>query len=185
HEAHFVDFCSHMNVFRWVVPVAAEDRVGYGFGERHRHVQRDLTRRVPHRLAFTTDEVADTLDERHIAGDFELDHADFRRRRRAGPVRIEGRGHSVNHKTTGTGEKRLDDPRSCRCPSQVGKQFGPAQKLWSARSRVSAIWNSVSSLVSSNSVFRSSFRFASRSSPPCSRIFFDSETKTPRPELSM
>ena len=59
------------------------------------------------------------------------------------------------------------------------------QKLCSARSRVSAIWKSVSSLVSSNSVLRSSLRFASRSSPPCSRIFFDSETSTPRPELSM
>src|SRR5712692_11247846 len=44
---------------------------------------------------------------------------------------------------------------------------------------------SVSSLVSSNSVCRSALSPASRSSPPCSRIFFDSETKTPNPEESM
>src|SRR5687767_964370 len=59
------------------------------------------------------------------------------------------------------------------------------QKLSRARSRVSAIWKSVSSLVSSNSVLRSSLRFARRSSPPCSRIFLESETRTPSPELSM
>src|SRR5437016_463758 len=45
--------------------------------------------------------------------------------------------------------------------------------------------NSVSSLVSSNSVWRSALRPASRSSPPCSRIFLDSETSTPSPEESM
>src|SRR5687767_3595860 len=59
------------------------------------------------------------------------------------------------------------------------------QKLSSARSRVSEIWKRVSSLVSSKSVCRSSFRLARRSSPPCSRIFFDNETRTPSPELSM
>src|SRR5687767_3311870 len=59
------------------------------------------------------------------------------------------------------------------------------QKLSRARSRVSAIWKSVSSFVSSKSVFRSSLRLARRSSPPCSRIFFESETRTPSPELSM
>src|SRR3989475_10607862 len=45
--------------------------------------------------------------------------------------------------------------------------------------------NRVSSLVSSKRVWRSSLRPASRSSPPCSRIFLDSETSTPSPEESM
>src|SRR5467141_125735 len=45
--------------------------------------------------------------------------------------------------------------------------------------------NSVSSLVSSNSVWRSALRPASRSSPPCSRIFLESETSTPSPDESM
>src|SRR5882672_12426427 len=45
--------------------------------------------------------------------------------------------------------------------------------------------NSVSSLVSSNRVWRSALRPASRSSPPCSRIFLDNETSTPSPEESM
>src|SRR5438094_2195085 len=45
--------------------------------------------------------------------------------------------------------------------------------------------NRVSSLVSSNSVCRSSFRPARRRSPPCSRIFFESDTSTPNPEESM
>src|SRR5206468_3557074 len=45
--------------------------------------------------------------------------------------------------------------------------------------------NSVSSLVSSNSVWRSALRPASRSSPPCSRIFFDSDTSTPSPDESI
>src|SRR5206468_2251752 len=42
-----------------------------------------------------------------------------------------------------------------------------------------------SSLVSSNSVWRSALRPASRSSPPCSRIFFDSDTSTPSPDESI
>src|SRR6185503_3976543 len=59
------------------------------------------------------------------------------------------------------------------------------QNAASASSAVLVIANSVSSLVSSNSVCRSSFRPARRSSPPCSRIFLESETRTPSPDESM
>src|SRR3989442_9904047 len=45
--------------------------------------------------------------------------------------------------------------------------------------------NSVSSFVSSNNVWRSALRPARRSSPPCSRIFFDSDTSTPSPDESI
>src|SRR6267154_4424659 len=45
--------------------------------------------------------------------------------------------------------------------------------------------NNVSSFVSSKSVCRSALRPASRSSPPCSRIFLESETRTPSPDESM
>src|SRR5258705_777175 len=59
------------------------------------------------------------------------------------------------------------------------------QNAASASSAVRVIANSVSSLVSSNSVWRSALRPASRSSPPCSRIFFDSDTSTPSPDESI
>src|SRR5690606_20679232 len=59
------------------------------------------------------------------------------------------------------------------------------QKEVRASSRVREIWKRVSSFVSSKSVLRSSFRFARRSSPPCSRIFFERLTRTPRPDESM
>src|SRR5204862_252273 len=62
--------------------------------------------------------------------------------------------------------------RAAPPPPPPSRQLAPRQKLSSARSRVSAIWKRVSSFVSSNSVLRSSFKFARRSSPPCSRIFF-------------
>src|SRR5207249_5046285 len=50
------------------------------------------------------------------------------------------------------------------------------QNAASASSAVLVIANSVSSFVSSNSVCRSSFNPARRSSPPCSRIFLESDT---------
>src|SRR5207244_1274003 len=59
------------------------------------------------------------------------------------------------------------------------------QNAASASSAVRVIANNVSNLVSSNRVCRSALSPASRSSPPCSRIFFESETRTPNPEESM
>src|SRR5690606_24517570 len=59
------------------------------------------------------------------------------------------------------------------------------QKDFSASWRLAEIWKSVSSFVSSKRVRRSSLRFARRSSPPCSRIFFDRLTRTPSPDESM
>src|SRR2546421_523843 len=66
---------------------------------------------------------------------------------------------------------RAPKRRAVRRWNPPARRLRSVQKLSSARSRVSAIWKSVSSFVSSNSVLRSSLRLASRNSPPCSRIF--------------
>src|SRR5258705_12247145 len=59
------------------------------------------------------------------------------------------------------------------------------QNAASASSAVRVIANSVSSLVRSNSVGNTELTPASRRSPPCSRIFFDSDTSTPSPDESI
>ena len=120
---------------------------------------RQLTLRKANSAHCVRHELDDALDVANVARDLELErdvHASRRERLCGADRRARG-----------------------------ARSRASAQKLCSARSRVSAIWNSVSSLVSSNSVLRSSLRLARRSSPPCSRIFFESETSTPRPELSM
>src|ERR1051326_5385404 len=144
-----------MHVLGRVVAVAAQDGVRERLGERDRNVEHELALAVRELETLAAHQLDDVLDVADIVGNIDFDH----------PGRIPG---VVATPAVGLG-------RSARV----------RQKLFSARSRVSAIWNSVSSFVSSKSVFRSSLRFARRSSPPCSRIFLESETRTPRPELSM
>src|SRR5215467_13045322 len=139
-----------------IVAVAAEDRVRQRFGQRDRNVEHQLALTVRELDALAAHELHDVLDVSNVVGDVEFDDP-------RGVVAMVGRAAG-----------RLD-----------GTTVRVCQKLFNARSRVSAIWNNVSSFVSSNSVLRSSLRFARRSSPPCSRIFFDSDTSTPNPELSM
>src|SRR5262245_52765704 len=61
-EARFVHLGAHVHVFRGVVSIAAENRVGDGFGERDGNVERDLAASKPHGLALSANELDDGFD---------------------------------------------------------------------------------------------------------------------------
>src|SRR5664279_4031601 len=148
----------HLHVRIVAFAVAAQDGIRERFAQGDGNIEAALARGIGKLRALLFDDLDDPLDVADVAGNLELER---------------------DVHAPGSERKRLADRRHAALAGAF------AQKVSSARSFVSEIWKSVSSLVSSKSVFRSSFRLARRSSPPCSRIFFDSETSTPRPELSM
>lgn len=76
-ESFGVDKCANVDVLGGIVSIAAENRVGNGFGECDGHVQRDLTPIESHELAFAANQFNDTLDEAYVAGNIDLDDSDF------------------------------------------------------------------------------------------------------------
>src|SRR3954468_2924084 len=78
--AHFddqpplVDDGLDVNVFGRIFGVAAENRVGEGFGQRDGDDEIDLPQREVHRQALALHLLDDALDEPDITGDVQLDH---------------------------------------------------------------------------------------------------------------
>jgi hypothetical protein len=82
-----------------------------------------------------------------------------------------------------TAECQSEAAQPPKRPEARGRQ--PARVPTASDAKPYSNEKSASSFVRSNSVRRSAFRFARRSSAPRSRIFLDSEMSTPSPELSM
>ena len=71
-----IDFGADVDVFRRIVAVAAQDRVGDRFGQSNGDIEGDLSLPKSHDLALVPDEFDDALDEADVAGNVELHHPD-------------------------------------------------------------------------------------------------------------
>jgi hypothetical protein len=175
-ETHRVDGGAHAHALVWIFVVRAKDRVRDRLTERDRHVERELVGVVRQLGAGMSNELDDALDVRDVARDldFEID---------AKPgVGREGRGHvgSGGGARWGTSRQR----RRVRGPARGGGPREESEARECAVARIRDLEQRVE-LRELEQRLESSLRLARPSSPPCSRIFLESETRTPSPELSM
>ena len=173
-----------------VALVTVQDGVREGLGECHRHVQATGTRgqgalgatlaRPRRRCARC---IATSLGNAHV--DREAQRAEREVGRGAGRDVV---GHRKTNacpgaRVTGIGRPGAPPPGGAR-----GAGGGPSATSSGGAGSAGARCRDVEQRVQLGQLEqrrRSSFRFASRSSPLCSRIFLESETRTPSPELSM